>query len=50
MVKNWVMTPVMTADDTHMLLVGVGSIITPHLSLSNVYLIPKIRLNLASVG
>jgi hypothetical protein len=50
MVKNWVMTPVMTADDTHMLLVGVGFIITPHLSLSNVYLIPKIRLNLASVG
>ena len=38
--------PVMTADGTLMPLVGVGSVVTPHLSLPNVYLIP----NLASVG
>jgi len=42
--------PVMTADDTPMPLVGVGSIVTPHLSLPNVYLIPKLKLNLGSVG
>jgi len=41
---------VMTADDTPMPLVGVGSIVTPHLSLPDVYLIPKLKLNLASVG
>ena len=35
--------PVMTIDGTHMPLVGVGSIITPHLSLSNVYLILKLK-------
>jgi len=38
--------PVMTADDTPMPLTGVGSVVTPHLSLPNVYLIPKIKLNL----
>ena len=27
---------VMTADDTHMPLAGVGSVVTPHLSLPNV--------------
>jgi hypothetical protein len=42
--------PVMTADGTLMPLVGVGSVVTPHMSLSNVYLILKLRLNLASVG
>jgi hypothetical protein len=42
--------PVMTADDTLMPLTGVGSVVTPHLSLHNVYLIPKLKLNLASVG
>jgi len=42
--------PVMTADGTPMHLTGVGSVVTPHLSLPNVYLIPKIKLNLTSVG
>jgi hypothetical protein len=42
--------PVMTADGTPMPLAGVGSVVTPHLSLPNVYLIPKLKLNLASVG
>jgi len=42
--------PVMTADGTSMPLAGVGSIVTPHLSLPNVYLIPKLKLKLASVG
>jgi len=42
--------PVMTVDGTLMPLVGVGSVVTPHMSLSNVYLILKLRLNLASVG
>jgi hypothetical protein len=40
----------MIADGTPMPLTGVGSVVTPHLSLSNVYLIPKLKLNLASVG
>jgi len=42
--------PVMTTDGTPMPLAGVGSVVTPHLSLPNVYLIPKLKLNLASVG
>jgi len=42
--------PVMTADGTLMPLAGVGSVVIPHLSLSNVYLIPKLKLNLAFVG
>ena len=42
--------PVITADDTPMPLAGVGSVVTPHFSLPNVYLIPKLKLNLASVG
>jgi len=42
--------PVMTADGTPMPLAGVGSVVMPHLSLPNVYLIPKLKLNLASVG
>jgi hypothetical protein len=41
---------VMTADDTLMPLASVGSIVTPHLSLPNAYLIPKLKLNLAFVG
>ena len=32
------------------LLWGVGSVVTTHLSLPNVYLIPQLKLNLASVG
>jgi len=42
--------PVMTADGTPMPLACVGSVVTPHLSLPNVYLIPKLKLNLVSVG
>jgi hypothetical protein len=42
--------PVMTADGIHMPLAGIGSVVTPHLSLPNVYLIPKLKLNLASIG
>jgi hypothetical protein len=41
--------PVMTVDDTFIPLAGVGSVVTPHLSLLNVYLIPKLKLNLAFV-
>ena len=41
---------VITTDGTLMPLTGVGSIVTPHLSLPNVYLIPNLKLNLASVG
>jgi hypothetical protein len=41
---------VMTADDTYMPLTGFGYVVTPYLSLPNVYLIPKLRLNLAFVG
>jgi hypothetical protein len=41
---------VITVDGTPMPLVGVDSVVTPHLSLLNVYLIPKLKLNLASVG
>jgi hypothetical protein len=40
---------VITADDTSMSLAGVGSVVTSHLSLSNVYLILKLKLNLAFV-
>jgi hypothetical protein len=39
----------MTTDDTLMPLADVGFIITPHSSLPNVYLISKLRLNLASI-
>jgi hypothetical protein len=42
--------PVITADGTHMPLVGVGSVVTPHMSLPNIYLIPNLKLNPASVG
>ena len=40
----------MTTDDTPMPLVGVGSVVTPHLSFPNVYLIPKLKLNPAFIG
>jgi len=42
--------PIMTADVTLILLIGVGYVVTPHLSPSNVYFILKLTLNLASVG
>jgi len=42
--------PVVTADGTLMPLAGVCFVVTPHLSISNVYFIPKLRLNLVSVG
>jgi hypothetical protein len=42
--------PVITVDGTPMPLAGVGYVVTPHLSLSNVYFILKLKLNLASVG
>jgi hypothetical protein len=41
---------VMTADDTLMPSANIGSVVTPHMSLFNVYLIQKLRLNLAFVG
>jgi len=41
---------VMNTDDTPMPLVGVGSVVTPHLSLLNDYLNPKLKLNLAFIG
>ena len=41
---------VVTIDGTLMPLTGVDSIVIPHLSLPNVYLISKLRLNLASVS
>ena len=41
----------MIADDTLMHLVSVGdAIIIPHLSLSNVYPIPNLTLNLVSIS
>jgi len=42
--------PIMTADVTLIPLIGVDSVVTPHLSPSNVYFIRKLTLNLASVG
>ncbi|KAL6527326.1 hypothetical protein OROGR_016416 [Orobanche gracilis] len=41
---------VSTNDGTHMPLVGVGNVTTENISLSNVYCIPKLTMNLASVG
>ena len=43
-------SPVMTADSTLMPLTGVGSIVTPQVSLSSVYHIPTLTMNLVSVG
>jgi hypothetical protein len=41
---------VMTIDGNPMPLIGIGSIVIPHLSLPNIYLISKLILNLTSVG
>jgi len=41
---------VMTADGTLMPLASVGFVVISHLSLSNVYFIPNLKLNLVSVG
>ena len=41
---------VMIVDGIFMLLVGVDSVITLHLSLPNIYLILNLTLNLAFVG
>lgn len=41
--------PIMTTDGTHMPLVGVCSVVNSYLSLSNVYYILKLLLNLTSV-
>jgi len=42
--------PIMTVDGTLVPLAGIGSIDTQHLSLPNVYLILKLKLNIAFVG
>jgi len=42
--------PIMTTNGTSMPLAGVGSVVTPHLSLPNVYLILKLKLNHTSIG
>ncbi|XP_062116485.1 uncharacterized protein LOC133830512 [Humulus lupulus] len=42
--------PVITADGTFMPLLGVGYVVSPHLSLPNIYHIPKLSLNLVYVG
>ena len=42
--------PIMTANGTPMPLAGVGSVVTPQLSLSNVYLILNPILNLDSIS
>jgi len=41
---------VMIVDGTLMPLTCVGSLVTPHLSLLDVYLFSKLKLNLAYVG
>ena len=41
---------VMTADGTPMLLVGIGLIVIPYMSLSNVNHIPNLILNIVSVS
>lgn len=41
---------IITADGTPMPLVGVGSVVTPHVSISDVYYIPTLTLNLVSVS
>ncbi|KAL5807726.1 hypothetical protein ACOSQ3_028417 [Xanthoceras sorbifolium] len=43
-------TFVTTADGTPMPLAGVGSVVTSQLSLSNVYHIPKLTMNLVLVS
>ena len=49
-VKPMPSLPVTTADGTPMPLAGIGPIMGPKLSLPNVYHIPKLSLNLVSVG
>jgi hypothetical protein len=39
----------MTANNTPIPLENIGSVVLPHLSLSNVSLFPKLTLNLASI-
>lgn len=41
---------VMSASSTSMPVEGVGSVVTPHVSLSDVYYIPTLALNLVSVS
>jgi len=41
---------VMIANGTPMPLASFGFVVTPHLSLLDVYLIPNLKLNLASIG
>jgi len=41
---------VITVNGTLMPLTGVDFIVTPHLSLLNIYIILKLTLNLASIG
>ena len=40
----------MTTDGTLMPLAGVGYVVTPHLSLHNVYILPKLTLNFGYIG
>jgi hypothetical protein len=40
---------IMTANNTPIPLENIGSVVLPHLSLSNVSLFPKLTLNLASI-
>jgi hypothetical protein len=42
--------PIIIIDGTPVPLAGVGFVVMPHLSLPNVYHIPKLKLNLAYVG
>jgi hypothetical protein len=42
--------PVITVDGTHVPLQGVGYVVTPQLSLSNVYFILNPTLNLVSIS
>jgi hypothetical protein len=42
--------PVIIVDGTHVPLIGFGSVVTPQLSLSNVYFILNPTLNLASIS
>ncbi|KAJ7014560.1 hypothetical protein NC653_004004 [Populus alba x Populus x berolinensis] len=42
--------PIMITNGTPMPLASVGSIVIPHLSPLNIYLIPNLKLNLDSVG
>ena len=41
---------ILTTNSTPMPLIGVGSVVTPHLFLSSVYYIPNLSINLIFVG